>query len=143
MGSETDLCLICEAEREPRDGEGCVIDEVPVVPQNEIFLFRLVCPFSAASLDLFRSGKCCCRNFLSNQSLLVAICQTAGLFGPIHMVWVQRCTQGDPQAFEQLLDSDRVSLQSETGTENPTIGSSMPFDGSLDEATDGRGSPTQ
>ncbi|KAG8076343.1 hypothetical protein GUJ93_ZPchr0006g43341 [Zizania palustris] len=27
MGSETDLCLICEAEREPRDGEGCVIDE--------------------------------------------------------------------------------------------------------------------
>ncbi|KAL5198959.1 hypothetical protein ABZP36_002471 [Zizania latifolia] len=130
---------------------------VPVVPQNERFLFRRVCP---KSYHMFR---CIAR------------------YG------YKDVRKENPQAFEQLLieslekfirrEAQERSLESDqydgtdseeevastssrvlvgpngsiyslgvpllaesAGTENPTIGSSMSFDGSLDEATDGRGS---
>ncbi|XP_052162585.1 probable potassium transporter 14 [Oryza glaberrima] len=130
---------------------------VPVVPQNERFLFRRVCP---KSYHMFR---CIARygykdirkeDYISFQQLLIESLEKF-----MRREAQERSLESDQydgtDSEEEVASASSRALVGPNGsidslgvppaeaagtTEHPTIGSSMSFDGSLDEAIDGRGS---
>uniref|UniRef100_A0A0E0EBT8 Potassium transporter n=1 Tax=Oryza meridionalis TaxID=40149 RepID=A0A0E0EBT8_9ORYZ len=130
---------------------------VPVVPQNERFLFRRVCP---KSYHMFR---CIARygykdirkeDYISFQQLLIESLEKF-----MRREAQERSLESDQydgtDSEEEVASASSRVLVGPNGsinslgvppaeaagtTEHPTIGSSMSFDGSLDEAIDGRGS---
>uniref|UniRef100_A0A0D9WZA9 Potassium transporter n=1 Tax=Leersia perrieri TaxID=77586 RepID=A0A0D9WZA9_9ORYZ len=131
---------------------------VPVVPQNERFLFRRVCPKSYHMFRcIARYGYKDVRKDNGHPAFEQLLIDSLEKF--IRREAQERSLESDQydgtdseeevaSASSRVLVGPNGSIYSlgvpllaeSAGTENPTIGSSMSFDGSLDEAMDGRGS---
>ncbi|KAF0889544.1 hypothetical protein E2562_026958 [Oryza meyeriana var. granulata] len=131
---------------------------VPVVPQNERFLFRRVCPKSYHMFRcIARYGYKDVRKENNHQAFEQLLIESLEKF--IRREAQERSLESDQydgtdseeevtSASSRVLVGPNGSIYSlgvpllaeSAGTEDPTTGSSMSFDGSLDEAIDGRGS---
>uniref|UniRef100_J3ML79 Potassium transporter n=1 Tax=Oryza brachyantha TaxID=4533 RepID=J3ML79_ORYBR len=131
---------------------------VPVVPQNERFLFRRVCPKSYHMFRcIARYGYKDVRKENDNKAFEQLLVESLEKF--IRREAQERSLESDQydvtdseeevaSASSRVFVGPNGSIYSAgvplpadlAGTENPTIGSSMSFDGSLDEAIDGMGS---